>query len=221
MTKKKKMIVDDNILKAIFPQSTAENRTKYLPGLNLTLIRYNMDNAPRVMAFLATIGHESGQLKYVVENLNYSAAGLMKTWPARFPTEATANEYARNPEKIANNVYAGRMGNTSPGDGWKYRGRGLIQLTGKSNYSLATEEMYSLPLGVDFVLEPELIATPEYATQSAGWFWYRNGLNELADKLTTANEYEAFKVIVKKVNGGTIGLEDRWKLYQNAKKVIS
>jgi putative chitinase len=185
-------------------------------------MRYNINTPSRLRAFLAIVGHETGQLLLVEENLDYDAAGLVATWPKLFDA-VKARAYARNPEKIANYVYAGRMGNgdEASGDGWKYRGRGLIQLTGKDNYAAATKGMYALPMGVDFVDNPALLATPEYAAYSAAWFWDSNGLNRLADGLDNpTKEYETFKGLTKRVNGGYIDLSDRWTIYQNLKKIL-
>lgn len=211
-----------DVLKQIFPNSTEKNRAKYASPLRLAMIRYNIDNPNRIRAFLAQIGHESGQLSAVVENLNYSAKALRSVFGKYFKTDAEAEQYARKPEAIANVVYANRLGNgnTASGDGWRYRGRGLIQLTGKANYDKATNEMYALPMGVDFVDEPDLLATPEYAAQSAAWFWENNGLNALADQLGGANDAEVFKAITKRINGGYNGLDDRLAIYQRAKTVI-
>lgn len=216
------MQVSESNLRLAYPLSTADNRAKYLPFLNGAAMRYNINTPSRLRAFLAMVGHESGQLRLVEENLNYGAAGLVATWPKRFDT-VKAQAYARNPEKIANYVYAGRMGNGDEvsGDGWKYRGRGLIQLTGKNNYAAATKGMYALPMGVDFVDNPALLATPEYAAYSAAWFWDSNGFNRLADGLDNpTKEYETFKELTKRVNGGYNGLSDRWTIYQNLKKIL-
>lgn len=216
------MQVSESNLRLAYPLSTVDNRAKYLPFLNGAAMRYNINTPSRLRAFLAMVGHESGQLRLVEENLNYGAAGLVATWPKRFDT-VKAQAYARNPEKIANYVYAGRMGNgdEASGDGWKYRGRGLIQLTGKNNYAAATKGMYALPMGVDFVDNPALLATPEYAAYSAAWFWDSNGLNRLADGLDNpTKEYETFKELTKRVNGGYNGLSDRWTIYQNLKKIL-
>lgn len=212
----------NDILKQLFPQSTEENRAKYAMPLRMAMIRYNIDNPNRVRAFLAQIGHESGQLSAVVENLNYSAKALRSVFGKYFKTDAEAEKYARKPEEIANVVYANRLGNgdTKSGDGWRYRGRGLIQITGKSNYNEASQKMYALPLGVDFVDEPELLATPEYAAQSAAWWWENAGLNAIADGLGGANDTEVFKQITKRVNGGYNGLDDRLAIYERAKTVI-
>lgn len=212
----------NDILKQLFPKSTEENRAKYAMPLRMAMIRYNIDNPNRVRAFLAQIGHESGQLSAVVENLNYSAKELRSVFGKYFKTDAEAEKYARKPEAIANVVYANRLGNgdTKSGDGWRYRGRGLIQITGKSNYNEASQKMYALPLGVDFVDEPELLATPEYAAQSAAWWWENAGLNAIADGLGGANDTEVFKQITKRVNGGYNGLDDRLAIYERAKTVI-
>ena len=210
------------ILQKVFPNSTEENREKYAKALAFAMMRYNITNSNRIRAFLAQVGHESGQLSAVVENLNYSAKALRSVFGKYFKTDAEAEQYARKPEAIANVVYANRMGNgdTVSGDGWRYRGRGLIQLTGKANYDKATNEMYALPMGVDFVDEPDLLATPEYATQSAAWFWESNGLNALSDQLGGANDTDIFKVITKRINGGYNGLDDRLAIYERAKTVI-
>ncbi|MFJ2456883.1 glycoside hydrolase family 19 protein [Pseudomonas protegens] len=147
----------------------------FVPALNAAMARFKIDSPVRMAAFLAQVGHESGQLTRMVENLNYSADRLRAIWPNRFDS-ALAAQVARKPEQIANIVYAGRMGNTLPGDGWKYRGRGLIQLTGANNYRAA-----GAALGLDLVNHPELVEQPETAALVAGWFWQSNGLNELAD----------------------------------------
>lgn len=208
----------EEILKAVYPLSHPDDRAKFIEPLRLAVNRYDINTANRLRAFLAQLGHESGQLSRVTENLNYSVNGLMLTFGKYFKTKDEAICFARQPERIANHVYADRMGNGSEasGEGWKYRGRGLIQLTGKENYRRATEGMQS----VNFVTTPDALATPEYAAQSAGWFWQSNGLNELADKLGGADDYEVFKQITKRINGGYNGLEDRTELYENTKKVI-
>jgi putative chitinase len=141
--------------------------------------------------------HESGGFKELKENLNYSAKGLMATWPSRFPDADTAEKFEHNPEKIANKVYAGRMGNTEDGDGAKYIGRGLIQLTGKENYANCGNA-----LGIDLLDNPDLLSTPKYAALSAGWFWNKKGLNAFAD-------VDDIDTITKRINGGLIGLADR------------
>ena len=144
-------------------------------------------------------GHECGNFRILEENLNYRAATLMKLWPKRFPSLEIANQYAGNPKKIANMVYANRMGNRdeASGDGYRFRGRGCIQLTGHANYFHAGEAC-----GVDFVMQPDLVATPRYAAMTAGWFWSTHASNRFAEAADWTN-------LTKKINGGTIGLQDR------------
>jgi putative chitinase len=163
---------------------------------------YKVNTLLRLSHFLAQCGHESANFRAVKENLNYSAEGLNKTFKKYFPTLESAKDYARQPEKIASKVYANRMGNGNEvsKDGFKYLGRGFIQLTGKANY---IEFDKSVP--EDIIANPELVAT-KYPLASAAWFWDKNGLNAIADKGATD---AVVKSITKRVNGGTIGLEDR------------
>jgi putative chitinase len=170
---------------------------KWLEPLLETFEKYEINTPKRQACFIGQCMHESGGFKFLRENLNYSAKGLVATWPSRFPNEEFAEEYARKPERIANKVYGGRMGNTEDGDGAKYIGRGLIQLTGKDNYKAVTEA-----LGIDLVANPQLLEEPRYAALSAGWFWNKKGLNALAD----ANDIET---MTKRINGGFIGIADR------------
>jgi putative chitinase len=170
---------------------------KWEEPLQAAFDKYDISNPKRQAAFLGQCAHESGNFKTLQENLNYSAEGLMKTWPSRFPDLQTANQYARQPAKIAGKVYNGRMGNTSEEEAAKYLGRGLIQLTGKENY-----ERCGLAIGADLLSNPDLLLDPRYAALSAGWFWNKKGLNELAD----AQEHGQ---ITKRINGGTLGLDDR------------
>ena len=175
-------------------------------ALNEILPEYEIDTPPRVAAFLAQCAHESGSFKFLKENLNYKAASLRKVFPKYFPTDALAAAYANKGEMIANRVYGGRMGNgpEESGDGYRYCGRGLIQLTGKDNYSWFAA---SLEMSVEDV--PEYLQTFEGAVQSACWFWESNNLNVQAD----AGD---IKTMTKKINGGFIGLEDRIKHYEHA-----
>jgi putative chitinase len=165
-------------------------------------------NTPlRLAHFLAQCGHESGGFRLTQENLNYSAKGLMGIFKKYFPTEALANAYARKPEKIANRVYGSRMGNgpEASGEGYKFRGRGYIQLTGKQNYTA-----FDATVPESIVDNPDLVAT-KYPLASAAWFWSKNGLNTLADKGASDINVTA---ITKRVNGGTIGLTDRIKHFK-------
>ena len=170
---------------------------KWLDPLNETFAKYDISNPKRQAAFIGQCAHESGNFKTLEENLYYSTNGLMRTWPSRFPTLDVAEKYANNPEAIANKVYSGRLGNTEEGDGWKYHGRGLIQLTGKENYVNCGSG-----LGVDLVGNPNWLVDPKYAALSAGWFWNKKGLNSLAD----VQDYET---MTKRINGGILGLDDR------------
>ena len=170
---------------------------KWEEPLQAAFDKYDISNPRRQAAFLGQCAHESGNFKTLQENLNYSAEGLMKTWPSRFPTKEVADQYARQPTKIAGKVYNGRLGNTSEEEASKYLGRGLIQLTGKDNY-----ERCGSSLGVDLISNPDWLLDPKYAALSAGWFWNKHGLNELAD----AQEHG---IITKRINGGTLGLDDR------------
>ena len=183
---------------------------QWVDALNATFERFYITSKVQQAAFIGQCGHECGNFKVLAENLNYRAETLMRLWPKRFPTLEVANQYARNPKKIANMVYANRMGNRdeASGDGYRFRGRGCIQLTGHSNYFHAGKA-----LGVDFVKEPDLVATPMYAALTAGWFWSTHDCNRLA-------EVQDWKGLTKKINGGHIGLDDRVKHTQHALAVL-
>ena len=166
--------------------------------------KFGINTSLRLAHFLAQAGHESGGFKLTQENLNYGAKGLRGLFGKYFPTDELAKLCERKPEKIANIIYSNRMGNGSKesGDGWKFRGRGYIQLTGRDNYTA-----FGKSIGVDIPANPDLVAT-EYALTSAAWFWSKNGLNTIAD---TGSSIEVVTKITKRVNGGTIGLQDRIK----------
>jgi len=182
---------------------STDNIDKYLPWLNMTMIRNDIDTPVRQAMFLSQLAHESGSFRAVEENLNYSVQGLRSVFRKYFPDDEIAAQYARQPEKIANRVYANRMGNgdEASGDGWKFRGRGLIQLTGKDNYTA-----FSLQANNEAIIKPELVAQPELAAESAGWFWLINGLNKLADTGDV-------KAVTRRINGGFNGLADREAKY--------
>jgi putative chitinase len=167
-------------------------------------VKFEINTPLRLAHFLAQTGHESGGFKAVKENLNYSAKGLMAIFKKYFPTEVLANAYARQPQKIANRVYGGRMGNglEATGEGFKFRGRGYIQLTGKQNYTA-----FDKTVEEDILATPDLVAT-KYPLLSAAWFFYKNGLQKIADEGATD---AVVTKITKRVNGGTIGLPDRIK----------
>jgi putative chitinase len=181
----------------------ADTADKWVPWLNMTMLKYDINTLQRQAMFLAQLAHESGNFKHVSENLNYSAEALRRVFKKYFPTDDLALMYARQPEKIANRVYANRMGNgeESSGDGWKYRGRGLIQLTGKDNYAA-----FSLKANNNALLEPDLVAQPELAAESAGWFWDANDLNKLSDTGDV-------RAATRRINGGFNGLADREAKY--------
>jgi putative chitinase len=169
--------------------------------------KFGVNTPLRLAHFLAQCGHESGGFRLTQENLNYSAKGLVGIFKKYFPTEAVALQYQRNPQKIANRVYASRMGNgdEASGEGFKFRGRGYIQLTGKSNYSAFDKTVED-----DITANPDLVAT-KYPLLSAAWFWSKNGLNTIADGGSTD---EVVTKATKRVNGGTIRLADRIKHFK-------
>ena len=172
---------------------------KWFEPLQETFEKYQINTPKRQACFIGQCMHESGGFKHLKENLNYSAKALMNTWPSRFPDADTAEKFERQPEKIANKVYSGRMGNSEDGDGAKFIGRGLIQLTGKDNYRAFGEA-----IGEDLVANPQLVEEPRYAALSAGWFWNKRGLNALAD----LNPMDITTMTVR-INGGKIGINDR------------
>lgn len=175
-------------------------------ALEQLLPEYQIDTPQRMAAFLAQCAHESGGFSAIKENLNYRAATLRKIFPKYFPSDELAAQFAGKPEAIANRVYANRMGNgdEASGDGYRYCGRGLIQLTGKDNYSWFAA---SLEIGPEEA--SEYMETFEGAAQSACWFWETNNLNQWADR-------GDILTLTKRINGGTIGLEDRKKHYEHA-----
>jgi putative chitinase len=179
-------------------------------ALNKILPDYDINTPQRVAAFIAQSAHESGNFTALHENLNYRAVTLRKVFPKYFPTDEMAAQYAQQPEKIANRVYANRMGNgdEASGDGFRYCGRGLIQLTGKSNYQAFAD---SVQMSVEDV--PAFLATFEGAIQSACWFWESNNLNQYADSGDIVT-------MTKRINGGTIGLADRQAHYNHALQVF-
>ena len=183
---------------------------EWVDALNETFQRFNINTPRQRAAFIGQCGHECGNFRILEENLNYRAETLQKLWPKRF--DATkAQACARNPKLIANTVYSSRMGNRdeASGDGYRFRGRGCIQLTGSDNYFHAGKA-----LGVDFWANPDLVATPKYAALSAGWFWSTHKCNELAESANWVG-------LTKRINGGTIGLDDRIKHTNHALEVLS
>jgi putative chitinase len=205
--------------------------TRWAGPLTDACARFGIDTPERVAAFLAQIAHESARFTATTENLNYSAVGLARTWPKRFAQanlitgriirdakgdpipNASALQLARRPEAIANTVYANRIGNgdVASGDGWRFRGRGLIQLTGRANYA----EYASAMEAHDFIMKnPDLVAHPPHAATSAAWFWSKRGLNALADSGDLV-------AMTRVINGGTHGIENRALLYASARQVFT
>jgi putative chitinase len=182
---------------------------KWCIPLQFTCDKFEINTPERVAGFLAQCGHESGGFRFTSENLNYRAEALSRSWPSRFPP-GVAESYAMQPERIGNRAYCDRMGNgdEASGDGWKYRGRGLIQLTGKDNYAA-----FSLDADNEALVNPDLVAEPELAALSAGWFWSKNGLNALADAKDIVG-------MTKRINGGTNGLDDRQMRYSRLMSVL-
>jgi len=198
-------------LKEIFPNGKDEIINAIANNLDLLAEDYEINTPLRLAHFLAQVGHESGGLKLIKENLNYSADGLNKIFPKYFARAGRdANGYARKPEMIANVVYANRMGNgpEESGDGWRFCGRGLIQLTGKNNYSSFAEDC---GMSLDEVVA--YLETPSGALESAAWFWWSNEINEIADT-------DDIVRVTKKVNGGTIGIEDRKEHLEEIKEYL-
>ena len=206
------MTITPEQLQRIFPALT--NAAAVCAALNPALERYAINTPARLAAFIAQCGHESGGFSTRRENLNYSAKGLLATWPSRFnPTTAAA--LARKPQAIANRVYGGRMGNVQPDDGWRYRGGGFIQLTGRDAYRKA-----GAAIGLPLESEPELIERLDVAALTACWYWSVNRLNSLADDLTDDDDDADFEAITRKINGGTTGLAERRALWKMAKGVL-
>lgn len=201
------MLTSDHLKKILIGNQRIDDweisLNKFLPSCEINSIE-------RISSFIAQCSHESGNFKSLSENLNYGWQGLRKTFPKYFPTDELAKSYERKPEKIANRVYANRMGNGNEesGDGWKYRGRGLIQLTGKNNYSVFAN---SIQFSLEKVIE--YLGTFDGAVHSACWFWQKNNLNSFAD-------IEDIKGMTKIINGGYNGLDDRIKHYEHAKSVL-
>lgn len=207
---------------------TEARLTAFLPNLPNVMIwtralddameRFEINTPERTAAFLAQIAHESGDFRRLVESLSYTANRLMKVWPRRFPTLEKAQEYARQPEKLANYVYAKRLGNgdVASGDGWLYRGRGLIQLTGRANYQSAGRA-----LDRPFEAQPELLEDPVDAALTAAHFWQSRGLNQLADDRNDDNDDEDFVRISVMINGGRVGLTERRASWARAKLALT
>jgi putative chitinase len=189
-----------NSLKGVVPDPV-------IYALDETVKKFELNTPLRLAHFLAQCAHESGNFRVTRENLSYSSEGLIKIFPKYFPSIDVATHFAKQPEKIANKVYANRMGNgdEASGEGFKFRGRGYIQLTGKQNYTA-----FGSAIGVDVVSNPDLVAS-KYALLSAAWFFHKNALHKIADE---GSADVVVQKITKRVNGGTIGLADRIKHFK-------
>jgi putative chitinase len=201
----------EDAVKQLIPK--VKNFDEWYSNLLNILPEYDIDTPHRVAAFMAQCGHESGGFTTLQENLNYSAKGLVGTFKKYFPTEAVAKPYERRPEMIANRVYANRMGNgdEASGEGWYFRGRGIVQITGKNNYTKCSQSLFESNVLVE---NPDLLLETEYAIHSACWFWSAARLNELAD-------IGDIKTMTKRINGGFIGLEDRINHYNHAIEILT
>lgn len=204
------MITQENF-KTLIPDVNWKYASKYVSLFDTVLPKYDINTPLRKVHFLAQVTHESGGFKFVSENLNYSAKALYGVFRKYFATLEAANIYARQPEKIANKVYANRMGNgtESSGDGWKYRGRGLIQLTGKSNYQALSNTTKQ-----DFISNPDKVSNPEWALTSACWYWQKRKINKYADA-------DDIHMVTKLINGGYNGLQSRQHFLEEFKKLYT
>ncbi len=215
------MNISESQIRRIMPKAKNENIKAFVDAFNKYSDLFEINTKMRAAHFLGQIAHESGELNHTEENLNYSADGLRRTWPSRFKTSAEAAAYARKPQQIANKVYANRMGNGSEqsGDGWKYRGRGLIQLTGKEQYRNYQRSGFC---NGDLLSHPEWLSQYPGALKSAMWYWKANNLSALAD-LDDGSKIAGDKVcekITRRINGGTLGLAQRGYYIRVAKKVL-
>lgn len=198
-------------LKQIVPNLSLDRSTRIADLINLCAPHYGMYNYDVLHEFIANVAHESGGFRYKEEGLSYSAEAILRTWPSRFKTIDEAKPYARNPQKLANKVYGGRMGNTGANDGWLYRGAGFIQLTGKDMFL-----SYQKYVHFDTLHElADALRTDDYwAMDSAMWLF------SVEKKLIQLAKDDKFETIVRRINGGIIGLTDRQAYYERAKKVL-
>lgn len=204
------MAISIEALQACFPRTPRDRIEYFHEGIDQTFEVFEINTPARMASFLAQTGHESGDLMYTEENLHYKAATLSRLWPSLFPAGVAEQYAARGPQAIASRAYGGRMGNgpEETGDGYAYRGRGLIQLTGKSNYAACSDA-----LGMDLISEPDLVSQNPVAVLSAGWFWDTHHLNSYADNGDIAG-------MTKVINGGTIGLEERVKNFHRMLPIL-
>ena len=205
------VVLTQKVLKKAFPKMSDAICDMIVASTPKAMATFHIDTVNRLAAFIAQTAHESAMFTAHLENLNYSAQSLRKVFGKYFPTDALANSYARNPEKIANRVYASRMGNgnEASGDGWRYRGRGWLQITGHDNVAAFAKTLnITLPEAVAY------LETPEGGFMGAGWFWSTNHLNDLADKGDIVG-------VSKRINGGTNGLESRVEFYGAMQRALT
>lgn len=205
------MQITESQVRRIIPNAKNDDVKAFVQSFNKYSEMFGIDTKLRVAGYLSQVFHESGNLRYRSENMNYSAEGLMRTWPKRF-NEEKAKQYAHRPMEIANYVYANRMGNgdEDSGDGWRFRGRGLIGVTGKDNYQKYADSDFCVG---DLMSHPEWLSEYPGCQKASMFFWYSNDLNRFADN-------DDIRGLSKAVNGGTIGLSNRMYLYRQAKKVL-
>lgn len=206
------IVLTPELLIAMVPKMSAERAQEFIGPLNLYLARYEINSVRRVAAFLGQVVVESKGFSRLTESLSYSSAErLMEIFPSKFGSVDSTEGYVKKPEKLANYIYANKLGNgdVASGDGWKYRGRGLIQLTGKYNY-----KAFQTASGVGVVNSPELLTQPTYAVMSAAWFWHSKGLNGLADS-------QSYKQLTLRVNAKALGFHEREEARQLAEKVLN
>lgn len=203
------MRITETQLRRVMPNAPADRVKGFVTTFGEWSDKFGITTGTRAAAFLAQVAHECSELKVMTENLNYSADGLLKVFPKYF-TRSNVGLYARNPQKIGNRVYANRMGNGSEGsgDGYRYRGRGCIMITGRQNYKAYADSQYC---NGDVMGHPEWLSQMPGALKSAMWYWQKRGLNKYADK-------GDFVGLTKAINGGYNGLTDRKKYYERARK---
>ncbi len=208
--------ISESQLRVVLPMAVGLD--VWCPALNAAMRRFEINSTARAAAFLAQVAHESNELRHLVENLSYSAPRLLQVWPRRFPTLETALPYERQPETLANYVYANRLGNgdEASGDGWRFRGRGLLQITGRDNYRAA-----GLALALTLESEPEQVETPAVAALVAAQFWQSHGLNELADERDGVDADANFETMTVRINGGRVGLDARRAYWEKAKTALA
>ena len=205
------MIIVESQIRRIMPNVKETRVKEFVKCFNEWSDKFGISTPLRFVHFIAQIAHESGEFKSMEENLNYSADGLLRVFPKYF-TKETAAQYARKPEKIANKVYANRMGNgdEASGDGWRFKGRGAIGTTGRDNYKAYADSEFCVG---DLMNHPEWLAQSPGCYKSAMYFWWKNGLNQIADTDDVVK-------VTKRVNGGTNGLAQRQYYYRMAKRVM-